>query len=395
MSSSLRVLLLLAITIVVNVGLELFFATFIDCDNQQQQTSFLESWRVDWSLLAAVTTSSDLYPSGNNHDGSFRPRRNVICPEIPIGSCSSWSFTTPPNGGKITWVWNNSCLPNHHHDNQSSSSQLFRVPRTALGRRPFDDVTHNRTTVVMYGSSHVRGLYLALIRLHRGLDLMSRLERNATYVMNGMWSPKCDPERSGFLNGSYGVDLVACKEPTKRIALELGHKNVAIGFKTFLHTPDADNLMIQFLERQRHPRLRHPQVLITDIGVWGARGARMAGSANTTMTKEQELDYNIDWLRSTFPRSQILLILENETTYERVGLEGLARRKILQFAENNPSVTLLRKDMVMKEMNPKMRCDHGCAGPVMVVVAHLVLDWLKAATRKCLNPQRRFRARTV
>uniref|UniRef100_A0A7S1D3U9 Uncharacterized protein n=1 Tax=Cyclophora tenuis TaxID=216820 RepID=A0A7S1D3U9_CYCTE len=363
--------LVVSCTILVNVWLAANFALYPSLDGKSQvKMMFDSSWMI----------------SSLNEQQHGPGQERTTCPAIPISNCSYWSFDIP-QGQKGTWVWNNSC---------AFHGQVLRVPRTSpKAPRRFDEITRNRTTVVFFGSSHIRELYLALIRLHRGLDFMAQLERNATYVMNGIWSPRCDPLRTGFLNGSYGVDLDACKEPTKKMVIELGgggtkKGNVAIGFKTFLHTPDADDLMVDFLERHRH--VRHPRVLITDVGVWGPRGRRMAGSANTIMTPEQELDYNLQWYRKTFPhkeRTKILMIVEHESYYERVGLGGgMVRERLLEFARNDPDTILLRKDWIMQDLDPKMRCTHGCAGPVMVVVAHLVLDWLKAATRKCLYQKR-------
>ena len=40
------------------------------------------------------------------------------------------------------------------------------------------------------------------------------------------------------------------------------------------------------------------------------------------------------------------------------------------------SIFILRKDIVQKQLSPRMPCGHGCAGPVMEVVGRLFLSWL-------------------
>ena len=274
------------------------------------------------------------------------------------------------------WVFNNSCQPDDR------PNRVWKIPCNATKPRPVDAITQNRTKIVLYGSSHVRELYNHLVRVHRGDAFDSLLEKNVTRLRNGIFSMTCDPNRTGFLGGKYGVDLAACRKPGKRMAVEVG-KNVAIGFKTFLHTPEADSLFLDFLQEND---MSEPNVLVTDLGLWGPRGNRTSNVTNYTLTREQELEYNVAWYRKAFPanKTRVVLILDDEKYLEHSGMGGLARSRALEWYQQDEGVTILRKDLIMKQIGPDMRCAHGCAGPVMMIVAHMFLDWLTRAQRRCL-----------
>jgi hypothetical protein len=75
----------------------------------------------------------------------------------------------------------------------------------------------------------------------------------------------------------YGVDLAACGEPGFRLVPELdgsgspsaASSRVAVGFKTYMHTPDAEDVLLRKLAASG---LREPDVLIVEAGSpWGLR----------------------------------------------------------------------------------------------------------------------------
>jgi hypothetical protein len=121
-------------------------------------------------------------------------------------------------------------------------------------------------TVVFYGSSHLRELYFIL-----NWSNQKDLRENVTTVGSGFLDTDgnrslCDPDRTGYIQGAYGVDLLNCGAPTIRLVPDLvdennsnsssHNKTVAIGFKTFLHTPDANARFLKVMESYG-PRLRH------------------------------------------------------------------------------------------------------------------------------------------
>lgn len=325
------------------------------------------------------------------------PTAQNVCPDIPIGSCSFWNHTSKNrNNNSVSkkpqknWVFANNCTPRN---------RLYTMPRDApFQTRRMDAITRNVTSVVFFGSSHIRELYFAFIRLHRGMSFAAPLEKTVKQVMNGAKPHSlriCDPNRTGYKNGTYGVDLYNCGVPGKRMVPELG-ANVAIGFKTFLHTPVADDLFVDWLERNK-TGLRHPKVIITDVGVWGPRGERVFESLNYTLTLDEEIDHNLQWLRKAFPDTVVIFIMEHQ--YYDVGVEPWVNPKMEEFVKKDPKAVLLRKNDIMRDLPSAMRCNHGCSGPVLTVVAHLILDWLEDAShndgyQQCL-PSARYERRRI
>ena len=290
------------------------------------------------------------------------------CPIIPIGSCTFWNSTSSKSKEhKGSWVWNNDCPP----QGLILARKTINIARIPNGSRRFDNLTRNQTSLVFFGSSHIRELYKEFIRLHKGLDYNGKLPREVNKVSNGLATDTCDPNRTGYKEGLYGVDLMACGAPGKRMVPELGER-VAIGFKTFLHTPMADQLFVDWLTNRT---LRYPNIIVTDVGVWGPRGKKMAGTLNYSLTLEQEIDYNINWLRTNFPTTTLIFIVEHQ--FYDVGIEPIVNPRLIDFVKSDHRSVVVRKDLVMKKMPPGMKCDHACSGPVLVVLVHLILDWLQ------------------
>ena len=85
---------------------------------------------------------------------------------------------------------------------------------------------------------------------------------------------------------------------------------MAIGFKTYIYTPEADNLL---LDRLSNANLRYFKAVVVEAGFpWGARGNRqpLPGSMSgtlPTMRVEEEISYYIDWVHTSFPETPIIL----------------------------------------------------------------------------------------
>lgn len=193
-----------------------------------------------------------------------------------------------------------------------------------------------------------------------------------------------------FTTYRYGVDIANCGAPGKRLVPELASTNattngepvnVAIGFKTYLHTPDADDLFVDFLAQHN---LRHPTVLILDVGMWGPRGRRLGTNrTNTVWTPEQELEYYLNWIETTFPYSKLIFQYETPVIMKSLGpaiLEGqsriCARRNLHHYPKEDQAV-ILRKDIILASKPDDMPCEHGCVGPLTMVVGILMMEWIQ------------------
>jgi hypothetical protein len=260
---------------------------------------------------------------------------NMLCPTIPT-DYGTWSQTEQ----NFTWTrrgrGRGRAREQEETDNNDTTSTmevLFQetmmfpnrdtVPwKTRPNTKQYHTDSHRRhRTVVFYGSSHLRELYFSFVRLARGLDYnnMVDLGQNVTTVGSGFPDTQgnrslCDPKRTGSAQGAYGVDLVNCGAPTIRLVPELVGKSsnnhnisVAIGFKTFVHTPDADARFLKVIDSYG---LRHPDILLVDIGIWGLRGNKRGGSATSTFTPDQELEYYFSWISNNFPSSRVVWIYE-------------------------------------------------------------------------------------
>lgn len=303
------------------------------------------------------------------------------CPEISIGECSRWETDTQ------NWIFvsTDNCTPPSlpaaaATTNPANEEKIYKMPKGPSIPRGLDDVCKNATSVVFYGSSHMRELHLAFVRLKRGLQYLDELEMNLTNVgsgtrlaLNPLWA-QCDPGKTGWSDAKYGVDMKACGLPGKRLVPELG-ENIAIGFKTFIHTPEADHIFVNWLQ---DVGLRYPKVLIADVGVWGARGNKISANLKYTLSLQDEIDDYLKWLRTTFPTTNIVFIAGAAEQHHKVTDPVLAALQSL--SDRDPNVHLLRKDLIMARKLPQMECQHGCKGPVLVLLATVLLDWLETLT---------------
>lgn len=324
---------------------------------------------------------------------SCRDQRVPILPSIhPNGTwyhrrLSSNNNVDDDQTSGMLWTW---CQ--NAGNNSTSSCYETRLEDTAseknISSRASSVLGDRNISLVFYGSSHIRELYLAMVRAVHGLPGNAKLSHDLTYIASGerYRSRACDPARRGWVSGKLGVDLPACGLPGRRRILELGHDDVAIGFKTFLHTPDADEQFLHFL-KATSPRLGRPQIVVVDVGIWGPRGDKMGGTANYTMTPQEEMDYYLHWIEYAFSTSIILYIhekLSNSFLSENV-LPNI--QKLSSFHQGR--WVIVRKDMLQQNKPDRMPCGHGCSGPVLHTLAQLILEWLQqysATNQNCVVP---------
>jgi hypothetical protein len=363
------------------------------------------------------------------------------CVELPQESTKLACLKEPPNFDgywTVEHVHNNTSQKVsswHWHQtttsvkkNQDATKSVISVPDVApfhqysLGSL-LSSISNNNDrntaapSVVFYGSSHIRELYFAMIRLARGQSYDAPLELHVMRVGSFPFGYKetdaCGKSPADF-DKRRGIDLEACGEPGKRLVPELSsssssswdnnnnnsnnnsNSNVAIGFKTFLHTPDADDIFLEFLTAKN---LRHPTVLIVDVGIWGSRGSKMSDINNPRFQRthrilqpQEEVEYYLQWISSNFPHTNIVYVYERG--YNPIGdlepliltrihdiIDNQRRRRLLLRKDNQhqpPLSWIIRKDLIQGS-RPKaiMPCAHGCAGPVTMVIATMILDWIE------------------
>jgi hypothetical protein len=309
---------------------------------------------ISYEFLLGHSASGATNQSSHARDKT-KARQNVI----PNGDASSSVWSLQGDG----WKWTD------------TTSQSILVPHAKpYTRLPLDTFTKNETTIVFYGSSHLRELYFSLIRLRRAISWQEKLEPVVMQVGSGIPDKINHREISGC--GGEGVDIAHCGQPAKRLVPELG-RGVAIGFKTYLHTPDAEDLFVEFLG---NVGLRHPSVFVVDVGVWGPRGNHLGGRAQTILQPLEEIQYYLDWIQTTFPSSLVVYVYDNKHSSQEYVRKHAAviLDRMLQIVNDRNGV-VIRKDIVMNGMPESLPCGHGCAGPVMEVVARLFLGWLAEA----------------
>ena len=371
--------------------------------------------QVSHAKTKTKTTEKSGDPIMEQHNNRIPIILTKKCPNLlTIHGCSRWE------SNQTDWIFHNindcqeeedvaawgESTEEHNKENKEGGGTIYTIPKsgpppiTILSRGLDDDdvssksknnSTTTTTSIVFYGSSHIRELHLAMIRLKRGLHYLDELEDNVTKISGGellQLNPRvdiCDPGHQGWKGSKYGLDLYNCGLPKKRLVPELG-PHIAIGFKTFLHTPDADQLFLEWLEDD-DVNLRHPDVLIADVGIWGPRGDKTTDTLQYVMTLTEEIDYYLHWLRDSFPNTLLVLVLGPSDGSLRY-CEKQVHMALQKLEKRDPGVFLLRKDFVVKRMPPDMECMHGCKGPVLTLLATIVMDGLglvTAASQKCFN----------
>ena len=229
-------------------------------------------------------------------------------------------------------------------------------------QRKFD--TWNKDiSIVFYGSSHLREIYFSQIRIETNVPIGTDLSAEIRRIPSGDPEKEgnralCDPGKTGYTAGLYGIDLKNCGNPGFRIVRELSNKTV-IGFKTFLHTPEADALFLKKLEAKH---VSNPDLVLVDIGIWGARGKR----GNGILSVAQEISYFIDWTQTHF---KTVIWVYGGSGFDAQIITELKRRKRVRDV-------IFDKTLLLDTRPKRMPCGHGCAGPLMRVEAQIIRRWI-------------------
>jgi hypothetical protein len=356
----------------------------------EQGVAWITSVPLDWnafSVEAVNTEAESLDRSRSSSDADA----NMLCPTIPTDH-GTWSRKKQ----NFTWTRRGQGQRREKGSKDSTLKVSFQETMTSPNQFTVPWKTNYRT-VVFYGSSHLRELYFSFVRLARGLSYNNMADLGVAVTTVGSGFPDtdgnrslCDPTRTGYIQGAYGVDLVHCGAPTIRLVPELvdesnNNSSVAIGFKTFLHTPDADTRFLQVIESHG---LRHPDILLVDVGIWGLRGDKRGGNATFTFTPEQELEYYLLWIADNFETSRVVWIYEPIARDPH--LSGLILSRLEQMVAASTSKSnrmkqhvLFRKDWLMQNKPKRMPCRHGCGGPLVGIMALLIRDWMLRPVSEC------------
>jgi hypothetical protein len=285
--------------------------------------------------------------------------------------------------------------------------------------------------VVFYGSSHLRELHYEIVRWHLGLPIgMGNAERmniknedsvafasSATDLKDDLprevkmvGCRSCNESRgdcAGCDNRRFGrpldgVDMEVCGLPGYRVVEELSD-TVAIGFKTYIHTPLTEALLIERLHRDG---LQKPDVLVLDCGVWGARGGLGFDETDgkelyhyKLPTFRDEVEYFVSWVHTQFPDSLVLWVygfceLASSTFTSLETCMGI-QRSLVDAIENFRQLgravgadVLVNKSRIagwgshdgreaaipgLRYVRPvAMRCGHGCRGPALRVLSKII-----------------------
>jgi hypothetical protein len=278
-----------------------------------------------------------------------------------------------------------------------------------------DDFEHSTWAsalrVVFYGSSHLRELHNEILRWHLGVPG----DHSLPAVVTKIRSRSCDfgddgctrcLDRHGFIGSSPtplldGVDLEACGPPGYRVVKELS-ETVAIGFKTYIHTPLAEAL---FLERLSRDGLRQPDVVLVDCGVWGPRdrtgfNEQDGSSAYDYMLPSfvEEVEYFVSWVHTHFVDSLVVWIYgfcehqwksllrfdiqqsivdaveKSRTLGRHVDADLLVNKSKLAGCSCHYDHRGVLPDLpATAAVRPsEMRCAHGGAGPALRILAKIV-----------------------
>lgn len=153
---------------------------------------------------------------------------------------------------------------------------------------------------------------------------------------------------------------------------------VAIGFKTFIHTPPSDNL---FIERIRSVDLGIVDVAIVEMGYpWGPRGTRNTPNSSLpmNMTRMEEIKYYVDFVHDVaFPNTLVIWIAT-------CGCTGNAKEDGIQFGidetwdrvKEKELGIVLDKRYLCNQKPRAIHATHGCGGAVLGVLARMIFQLL-------------------
>jgi len=143
--------------------------------------------------------------------------------------------------------------------------------------------------------------------------------------------------------------------------------NVAIGFKTYIHTPYSDDL---FIERIRSVGLGTVDVAIVEMGYpWGPRGNRNTPNSSLpiNMTTTEEIDYYVDFIHDVaFPDTLVIWIATcgcGRTRNDEMGIEETWDR----VKEKELGIVLDKRYLCHRKPRA-LHATHGCFGGVTRII---------------------------
>jgi len=296
--------------------------------------------------------------------------------------------------------------------------------------------------IVFYGSSFTRSLFLDMERLHFNIstrkvcdnlsfqdhtEACHTSEEWASQEVQKQYSPlqkngDCLPWHLKYSLGSRakctekpcahvatfqatfpeGVDIETCGPPGFRLLPELqeemqkfdsgthhSQRKVGIGFKTYIHTPPTDNLL---LERLKKVGLEKPDVAIVEMGSpWGPRGERntLDGSL-PVMSQQEEIEYYVNFVHTVaFPDIPVVWVATcgcngsgsgNLWKNDVVGVE-----ETWELVKKHDLAIVLDKRFLCRERPTEMKVGHGCSGPVTSVLGRMAFALLYALQDELLR----------
>ncbi|OLP89801.1 hypothetical protein AK812_SmicGene28688 [Symbiodinium microadriaticum] len=280
---------------------------------------------------------------------------------------------------------------------------------------------------VWYGSSFLRELYLEQERLHHGIssraecdlppeakprllsseigdDLakpLCRLCRAQWHEMDGRYpaqeNASCLPAQFAPTLGSMsscrfsdrawqkqcrswdgleGIDLDLCGPPGFRTSPDL---NLAIGFKTMLHTPDADQLFLTRLKQVGMSGLNDSIVLVELGSTWGTRGRRQPSTRGSPhlpdLREDEEVRYFVHWVHTVaFPNRLVLWMpaCGCEQRLKHRGLSPLMRAMWYEVQKEYKEAAVMVDKCVLSTAEFGFPAGHGCRGPLLNVLGQIL-----------------------
>ncbi|CAE7503813.1 trpt1 [Symbiodinium sp. CCMP2592] len=322
------------------------------------------------------------------------------------------------------WIWQDSTL-------RKWNSSLKRLRWESGNGMP---------PTVWYGSSFLRELYLEQERLHHGIssraecdlppdakprllssEIRGDLAKHLQGVRDAQWhemddrypaqeNASCLPAQFAPTLGSMsscrfsdrawqkkcrswdgleGIDLNLCGAPGFRASSDL---NLAIGFKTMLHTPDADEL---FLTRLKQVGMRglNDSIVLVELGTtWGTRGRRQPSTRGSPhlpdLREDEEVRYFVHWVHTVaFPDRLVLWITACgcDQRLRQRGLTPLMRAMWYEVQKEYKEAAVMVDKCVLSTAEFGFSAGHGCRGPLLNVLGQILHATLQQVQEKKLT----------
>jgi hypothetical protein len=197
-----------------------------------------------------------------------------------------------------------------------------------------------------------------------------------------------DSYRAGFdidTCGPPGFRVWDVNDNTNASSSQLQHLHrgkAAIGLKTYMHTPVADNLFIQRIEAVN---MRNVDVAIVEMGSpWSVRGRLNTPNMSlpTNMTQREEIEYYVNFVHEVaFPETLVIWIATcgcDKSRKDGGDIKGGKdiKKGMWDVVKQKDLSIVLDKRLLCKKKHPELPAGHGCAGPMMNVLARMVLQLL-------------------